>query len=159
MNILYKVSWERKDLCIAIFLSCNPLDYRRASQYKPDNFFSGLPIFTKVPPSLATPVQGTTFQVTCQAEGYPRPAVNWIRAVLPFPAGRTEVNKGTLTIKNLIPADNGLYECVATNIIGTKKARINVAVQRSSAAGLSYAARQGRIQDFSKVGLHHLGMA
>ena len=79
--------------------------------------------------------------------------------MLPFPAGRTEVNKGTLTIKNLIPADNGLYECVATNIIGTKKARINVAVQRSSAAGLSYAARQGRIQDFSKVGCHHLGMA
>ena len=79
--------------------------------------------------------------------------------MLPFPAGRTEVNKGTLTIKNLIPADNGLYECVATNIIGTKKARINVAVQRSSAAGLSYTARQGRIQDFSRVGLHHLGMA
>ena len=75
--------------------------------------------------------------------------------MLPFPARRTEVNKGTLTIKNLIPADNGLYECVATNIIGTKKVRISVAVQRSSAAGLSYAARQGRIQNFSEAGLHH----
>ena len=75
--------------------------------------------------------------------------------MLPFPAGRAEVNRGTLTIKNLIPADNGLYECVATNIIGTKKARINVAVQRSSAAGLSYAARQGQIQDFSKERVHH----
>ena len=75
--------------------------------------------------------------------------------MLPFPAGRTEVNKGTLTIKNLIPADNGLYECVAKNIIGTKKARINVAVPRSSAAGLSLCARQGRIQDFSKEGVHH----
>ena len=78
--------------------------------------------------------------------------------MLPFPAGRTEVNKGILTIKNLISADNSLYECVATNIIGTKKARINVAVQRSSAAGLSYAARQGQIQDFSEVGLRHLGL-
>ena len=74
--------------------------------------------------------------------------------MLPFPAGRTEVNRGTLTTKNLNPADNGLYECVAKNSIGTKKARINVAVQRSSATGLSYAARQGRIQDFSNVGLH-----
>ena len=75
--------------------------------------------------------------------------------MLPFPAGRTEVNRGTLTIKNqLNPADKGLYECMATNSIGTKKATINVAVQRSSAAGLSYAARQGQIQDFSKVGLH-----
>ena len=61
MNILYKVSRKRKDLSIVILLS--------------------LPSFTKVPSSLATPVQGTTFQVTCQAEGYPRPAVNWIRAV------------------------------------------------------------------------------
>ena len=67
-----------------------------------------------------------------------------------------EVNRGTLTIKNLLPADNGLHKCVATNMIGAKKTRINVAVQRSSAAGLSYAARQqGRIQDFSKVRLHH----
>ena len=57
--------------------------------------------------------------------------------MLPFPVGRTEGHKGTLIIKNLSPADNGLYECVATNIIGTKKARTNVAVQRSSAAGLS----------------------
>ena len=49
---------------------------------------------------------------------------------MPLPAGRVEVNQGTLTIKNLAPADNGLYDCVATNIMGTKKARTNVAVQR-----------------------------
>ena len=63
--------------------------------------------------------------------------------MLPFPAGRTEVNRGTLTIKNLNPADNGLYECMATNSIGTKKVTINVAVQRSSAAGLSLCGKAG----------------
>ena len=47
-----------------------------------------------------------------------------------LPAGRTEVNQGTLIIKNLIPADSGLYECIATNTVGTKKATINVAVQQ-----------------------------
>ena len=99
--------------------------------------FSGLPIFTKVPPLLAAPVQGTTFQVTCKAEGYPRPVVTWTRVGMPLPAGKTKINQGTLTINNLIPADNGLYDCVATNIMGTKKTRVNVAVQRSSAAGLS----------------------
>ena len=52
--------------------------------------------------------------------------------MLPLPAGRTEVNQGTLTIKNLSPADSGLYDCVATNIMGTKKTRINVVVQRRS---------------------------
>ena len=55
---------------------------------------------------------------------------------LPLPARRTEVNQGTLTIKNLSPADSSLYDCVATNIMGTKKARINVAVQRKP--GLLY---------------------
>ena len=93
----------------------------------------GLPIFTTVPPSLASPAQGTKFQAKCQAEGYPRPVITWSRSVLlPLPAGRTEVNQGTLTIKNLSPADSGLYDCVATNIMGTKKTRINVVVQRRS---------------------------
>ncbi|CAH3179887.1 unnamed protein product [Porites evermanni] len=91
---------------------------------------SGLPVFIKFPPSLAAPVQHTTFQVTCQAEGFPRPTVNWNRVGMPLPAGRVEVNQGTLTIKNLSPADSGLYECIATNIMGTKKTRTNVAVQR-----------------------------
>ena len=91
---------------------------------------SGLPIFTNVPPSLATPVERTNFQVVCQAEGFPRPVINWSRLRIPLPAGRTEVNQGTLIIKNLIPADSGLYECIATNIMGTKKATINVAVQQ-----------------------------
>ena len=49
---------------------------------------------------------------------------------MPLPAGRTEVNQGTLIIKNLIPADSGLYECIAANTMGTKKATINVAVQQ-----------------------------
>ena len=49
---------------------------------------------------------------------------------MPFPGGRTEVNHGTLTIKNLILADSGLYDCIATNSMGTTKTRINVVVQR-----------------------------
>ena len=49
---------------------------------------------------------------------------------MPFPSERTEVNHGTLTIKNLILADSGLYDCIATNAMGTKKTRINVVVQR-----------------------------
>ena len=49
---------------------------------------------------------------------------------MPLPAGRTEVNQGTIIIKNLIPADSGLYECIAVNTMGTKKATINVAVQQ-----------------------------
>ena len=92
-------------------------------------FILGLPVITKVPPPQAAPVQSTTFQVTCQAEGFPHPTVTWSRVGMPLPAGRVEVNQGTLTIKNLTPADSGLYDCVATNIMGTKWARTNVTVQ------------------------------
>ena len=53
---------------------------------------------------------------------------------MPLPAGRTEVNQGTLKIKNLNPADSGSYECIATNTMGTKKATINVAVQQLTLA-------------------------
>ena len=49
---------------------------------------------------------------------------------MPLPAERVVLNQGALTIKNLTPADSGLYDCVAKNIMGTKKARTNVAVQR-----------------------------
>ena len=91
---------------------------------------SGLPVLTKVPPSPATPMQRSIFQAVCQAEGFPRPVISWRRVGMPFPGGRTEVNHGTLTIKNLILADSGLYDCIATNAMGTKKTRINLVVQR-----------------------------
>ena len=55
--------------------------------------------------------------------------INWTRVGMPLPAGKTNINQGTLTIINLSPADNGFYDCVATNVMGTKKKRINLAVQ------------------------------
>ena len=64
-----------------------------------------------------------------KADGYPLHAVTWTRAAMPLSAGKTTVNQGTLTINNLSPADNGFYDCVATDIMGTKKKRINLAVQ------------------------------
>ena len=67
-------------------------------------------------------------QETCQAEGYPSPKLTWIRLVMPLPAGKTEVKEGKLTIRNLSPVDSGLYQCVATNSLGTKKATMTVVV-------------------------------
>ena len=90
----------------------------------------GRPIFTKVPPSLATPKQLSTFQQTCQAEGLPPPKINWNRLGKPLPVAKTEVKEGNLTIRNLSPADSGLYECVASNSMGTKKATMNMIVQQ-----------------------------
>ena len=74
-------------------------------------------------------MESTTIQETCQAEGYPPPKLTWIRLVMPLPAGKTEVKEGKLTIRNLRPVDSGLYQCVATNSLGTKKATMNLVVQ------------------------------
>ena len=92
--------------------------------------YVGLPIFTVVPPPLATPKELSTFQQTCQAEGFPPPVLSWTRLLMPLPAGKTEINGGNLTIRNLSPVDSGLYECVAANSMGSKKAKMNVVVQR-----------------------------
>ena len=75
-------------------------------------------------------MEHTTFQADCEAEGFPRPVVNWTRLVMPLPAGKTKVKEGTLTIKNLSPADSGYYVCVASNVMGTKKVRIDLVVQQ-----------------------------
>jgi len=90
----------------------------------------GLPFFTSTPPSLVAPKELSTLQQTCQAEGFPAPVLNWTRLGMPLPIGKTEVKDGSLTIKNLSPADSGLYECVATNSMGTKKAKMIVVVQQ-----------------------------
>ena len=83
-----------------------------------------------MPPSLATPMQHSTYRESCQAEGLPPPMLSWTRLRVPFPVGKTEVKGGNLTIRNLSPVDSGLYECVATNSMGTKKTAVNLVVQR-----------------------------
>ena len=92
----------------------------------------GLPIFTKKPSSLVSKIKYATIQETCQAEGYPPPKLTWIRLVSPLPVGKTEVKEGNLTIMNLRPVDSGLYQCVATNSMETKKATMNLFVQKGS---------------------------
>ena len=49
---------------------------------------------------------------------------------MPLPAERAEVKGGNLTIRNVGLSDGGLYECTASNSMGSRKARINLAVQR-----------------------------
>ena len=55
-----------------------------------------------------------------------------------LPAGKTVVNQGTLTIKNLTTADSGLYECIATNLMGTKRVGINMVVQQQKLGMLCF---------------------
>ena len=137
--------WTRENLHRYFFLSeCHPFCVNWENGIKKQAFSSyiilifillGLPIFTRKPSSLVTKMESATIQETCQAEGYPPPKLIWIRLVMFLPAGKTEVKEGKLTIRNLRPVDSGLYQCVATNSLGTKKATTNLFVQ-SIPAGL-----------------------
>ena len=99
-------------------------------------FHVGLPILISPLPSVITPKEHSTLNETCQAKGFPRPSINWTRLGMPFPAGKTTISGGSLTINNLSPADSGVYECRATNSMGTTKTKMNVAVQRDPFKGL-----------------------
>ena len=92
--------------------------------------FVGLPIFTSIPPSLVTPKELSILRQTCQAIGFPPPVLSWTRLRTPLPVGKTEVKDDSLTIRDVRPADSGLYECVAKNSMGTKKATMTVVVQQ-----------------------------
>ena len=47
-----------------------------------------------------------------------------------MPVGKTEVKDDSLTIRDVRPADSGLYGCVAKNSMGTEKAKMNLVVQK-----------------------------
>ena len=51
---------------------------------------------------------------------------------MPLPAGKTKITEGTLTIKNLSPADSGYYVCIASIAIGTRKVRLDLEGYKNS---------------------------
>ena len=57
--------------------------------------------------------------IACTATGQPLPSITWSKAVGGLPEDRTEVNNGTLTIKNVTQGDGGTYICKTENILGT----------------------------------------
>ena len=118
----------------------------------------GLPIFTKKPSSLVSKMESATIQETCQAEGYPPPKLTWIRLVSPLPVGKTYVKEGRLTIRNLRPVDSGLYQCVATNSVGSKKVTMNLFVQKGPGLYIArYADLYIMIKHFTeRLALHHV---
>ena len=70
----------------------------------------------------------------------------------------TEVKEGKLTIRNLQPVDSGLYQCVATNSLGTKKATMNLFVQKTPGLYVArYADLYIMIKHFTeRLALHHV---
>ena len=87
--------------------------------------------------------EGDTIAITCEAVGYPPPTIVWSRTIgtssytilvnnsVSVPAGIGNVTSVSvnLTLTNANREDTGLYECSASNSVGSDNRNTSVTVQ------------------------------
>jgi len=88
-------------------------------------------------PSIAAPPmsmvvnESGTASFQCEAEGNPEPKVTWLKRNISLPADKRVVpSRGGLMITDVTSQDEGMYTCVARNILGeiTSSAALSVQV-------------------------------
>ncbi|KAI3355269.1 hypothetical protein L3Q82_018123 [Scortum barcoo] len=68
-------------------------------------------------------VYGETVRFTCQARGKPTPSVMWLHNARPLaPSPRHRLTSRMLRVFNVGPQDEGLYQCMAENGVGSSQA-------------------------------------
>ncbi|XP_054621826.1 brother of CDO isoform X1 [Dunckerocampus dactyliophorus] len=81
------------------------------------------------PPQVAVELQqqevtfGETVRFTCQARGKPAPSVTWLHNAQPLsPSAHHRLTSRMLRISNVGPQDEGLYQCMVENGVGSAQA-------------------------------------
>ncbi|XP_026148399.1 brother of CDO isoform X2 [Mastacembelus armatus] len=68
-------------------------------------------------------VYGETVRFICQARGKPTPSVMWLHNAQPLvPSNRHRLTSRVLRVSNVGPQDDGLYQCMAENGVGSSQA-------------------------------------
>ena len=71
-----------------------------------------------------------TASFQCEAEGNPKPKVTWLKQNSSLPADKRVVSsRGGLMITDVKSEDEGLYTCVARNILGEMALSATLTVQ------------------------------
>lgn len=66
---------------------------------------------------------GETVRFICQARGKPTPSVMWLHNARPLaPSPRHRLTSKVLRVSNVGPQDDGLYQCMAENGVGSSQA-------------------------------------
>ena len=76
-------------------------------------------------------IRGKSAVLHCHTTGSPTPQLEWVKDGVPLPQSfriRFQNNKQILNISRLEIQDSGLYECQASNKVGSVTARNNVSV-------------------------------
>ena len=84
-------------------------------------------LITQKPSSIVAEV-GDNVRLLCKATGLPKPTITWRRAFGSLARGKTAVDDGKLTIRNIAKADSGDYACSAKNFLGQDFAVAQVTV-------------------------------
>ncbi|XP_063235458.1 tyrosine-protein phosphatase Lar isoform X2 [Bacillus rossius redtenbacheri] len=90
--------------------------------YEADKLPAGFPHITQAPSTKVVEI-GHNAVLLCTAVGSPKPRVAWVRDMLPVDAAdshRYHVMDSALQITSSEEEDNGKYECVAENSVGTE---------------------------------------
>ncbi|KRF81059.1 tyrosine-protein phosphatase Lar isoform X4 [Drosophila virilis] len=92
--------------------------------YEGDKTPAGFPVITQGPGTRVIEV-GHTVQMQCKAIGNPTPSIYWIinQTKVDMSNPRYVINNGVLQINNSREEDQGKYECVAENSIGTEHSK------------------------------------
>ncbi|XP_053561791.1 brother of CDO [Bombina bombina] len=66
---------------------------------------------------------GLSARFTCEVKGNPQPSVVWLRNAVPVLSGvRHRLSRKVLKVSNVGPEDDGVYQCMAENEVGSAQA-------------------------------------
>ena len=81
-----------------------------------------------VSPVTLTVDKGGTASFQCSASGNPEPALTWSKLNSQSKITQSAVSGGKLELKKVTGSDSGVYQCSATNILGSSQEVVRLAV-------------------------------
>ncbi|XP_008265160.2 brother of CDO isoform X1 [Oryctolagus cuniculus] len=74
---------------------------------------------------------GQSAKLTCEVRGNPPPSVLWLRNAVPLAASqRLRLSRGALRVVSVGPEDEGVYQCMAENEVGSAHAVVQLRTAR-----------------------------
>ncbi|KAL8190852.1 UNVERIFIED_CONTAM: hypothetical protein K2H54_062771 [Gekko kuhli] len=74
---------------------------------------------------------GQSAKFTCKVRGNPQPSVMWLRNAVPlFSSHRMQLSRRALRVSSVGPEDEGIYQCMAENEVGSAQAMVQLRTAR-----------------------------